>query len=137
VDYPRGLRSSVATAEGPSADLLLPRSEVGLEIEQRVGLANEFCNTGLLQSEVFKEHGPLFVGFQFCDVGFDGGADDHDGRALCLCCFFDEFDIGIPIHYRSLIDIADIEHGFGCQELQFLHHHGICVVQFNRTGGLT
>ena len=95
MDHSRGLRCGIATAEGPCADLLLARREVGLKIEQRVGLANQFRNASLLQAQVFEEHGPFFVGFQFSDVCFDGSADHHDGSAFSLCRLSNLFDVSI------------------------------------------
>ena len=108
-----------AAADGPGAALLFARSEVGDQVEQRVGLADESVEAGLFEAEAVEELVAL-LGFESSDLRLDGGRDHHHFRVLFARVLDERLDLRILESRLELIlgDVGHVEHRLGRQQGQ-------------------
>ncbi len=114
---PGGLWSRGSTGNRPRTNLFHTGCEVGVQLKQVVGLANQAIYPRLLELEVVKEHAALLVGFEFGDVGLG-----RRSQVKHASTFFDShcahlFNPGVSCFGGRLFDVADVHHGLVRKQL--------------------
>ena len=115
VDDAGGSGGFGAAADSPGADFLHAGGEVGDEVEERVGGVDEAIEAGLLEAEGFEELRALGR-FELGDFGFECAGDADYLRAFFGGAFFDGFGVGVAGGEAGLVDVGDVELGFGGDE---------------------
>ena len=105
-----------------------------MKVEQFVGRFDEPRHARLLQADLFEEHLPLVVLFQFGDVGF-GRCGDHQH----FCPFVGDggahrLGVGVARRGAPFVDVADVEHRFVGQQVEIGHQLAVLLVQFDGAG---
>ena len=134
----RRTRCLVSFMYGPGADLRLPCRKICAQTEQVIGSADQSLNTGMFQPQLLKEHLTLLIAVQLGYLGLYLGRNDQDSGILVLDSLLHFIDIGIAVCGRSLIHIADIEHGLCSQQEELPGDLLVLrIVQHHCTGRLT
>ena len=128
--------SGVAPANGPRAHLLLSCSEVGLQVQQRVGRPNQLGHAWLIQAQVGQEHVPLLRILKLGDVRLDGRAQDQHASALLFRHGAHAIHMGISTDHGPFVDVAHVQDGLGRQQLHLFHQGLFELFQFETTGTL-
>ena len=117
VDHARGLRRRASARNRPRPNLLNARREVGLQLEQVVGLANQAVHARLLKAQVVEEHAAFLIGFELGDVGFGRGGQVQHARALFGGHGAHLFNPVVAGLCRGLFNVAHVHHGLVGQQL--------------------
>ena len=117
VNDPCGLGCSSSARNRPRTNLFHTGREVGVQLKQVVGLANQAVDTGLLELEVVEEHAALLVGFEFGDVGLGRGSQVKHARTFFCSHCAHLLNPGVSCLGRRLFDVAYVHHGLVSQKL--------------------
>ena len=106
-----------AHLDRPGTGLLGPDGEEGDEVQQVVAGADDAGEAGLVQAQLLEKGEPL-VHVHGDEVGLDGGGDDHRLGAFGMRLVEDAGGISVALTRILFIDVADVEHGLGGQQLR-------------------
>src|SRR5579883_2028199 len=136
VNDARGLRRLRALRHCPGMRFLRSHGEEGDEIEEPIARANDAREPGLLEAERPQKIALLrFVG-ELRDLGLDGGGNDDAHRALRTRIIGNACRLRIAARRRGLFNVADIENGFGADQLQALEDRLLLRLQRHDPRGL-
>ena len=135
VDDACGAGGFGTAADGPGADLLHARGEVGDEVEQAVGGVDEAVEAGLVEAHAFEEFGAL-GGFELGDLGFHGSADADDLGSLFFGTLFDGGGVGVAFDDAGLVDVGDVELRLGGDEEELAGDGALVVGEVGGAGRL-
>jgi hypothetical protein len=116
VDLGGGARGGRAAADRPGADLLRAGGEVGDQVEERVGGADQAVETGLVDPEA-REELALLLRRQLGELGLDLPADADDPGALGRGIGLELGAVGVPAREGVLVDVRDVEDGLRGQQM--------------------
>ena len=131
------LRGFHAAHVCPGPRLVGARGEERFEVQQFVGRFYQACHARFLKAEVFEEHLPLLVAFQFGDVGLRRCCDDEHFGFLAGDGRLHRFGIGIARHGAFLVHVADVEHRFVGQQVEVGDQLAVFLLQFHRAGAVS
>ena len=106
-----------------------------IEAEEAVAGVDEAVEAGLGEAEVLEEL-VAGVGVEESDFGFEGAADADDFGVFFGGAFFDGGGVGVAGGERGLVDVGDVEHGLGGDEVEVAGGGALVVGQVDGAGGL-
>ena len=95
-------------------------------MQELVALADQAIEPRLLEAELFEEHVAVLQR-QPRELRLDLGRDDDAAGALGFGLLFHRLRQRVAGSGRTFIDVADVEHGLGGQELQPGEDRGLLV----------
>ena len=104
------LRGFVSFIICPGPDFLGTGGKECFQIQKGIGAFYQPDYSRFLKSDLFQEHLPFFIAFQFGDFRFDFCGDDQNLGILFLHRLANLFYIGIPVLCAVLIYITYVHH---------------------------
>ena len=102
-----------------------------------VGTLDEAHYARLFEAHLLKEHLAVLVVLHLGDFRLGAGGDDEDFGVLVLDGFAYGIDIGVTVHGRCVIDVADVHHGLAREQEEVVGDALLLVVeQLDRAAGL-
>ena len=138
MDLTGGLRGAGALFDRPGAAFVAAGRQERDEAEQLIARLNQTVEAGLLQAQLFHEHGLFVRVVQLGDVRLQLGADRQGKGALLVGQLLDLLEVrhGLRIVHGVLRDVRGIDRPLERQQVRRGDEGAVVVGAFERAGKL-